>query len=83
MELVESFLKRIILWLVVKYRLFVSPAILPRCRFYPTCSSYAVVTIQQNSLLKALILILFRLIRCHPFGGYQVDLPKNDFKKGI
>lgn len=44
-----------------------------RCRFYPTCSQYAVDALRTHGMLKGSWLALRRLARCHPFnpGGYD------------
>lgn len=57
------------------YKVFISPYLPSSCRFYPTCSSYAVLALEKHGLLKGLYLSFRRLLRCHPFcdGGY--DLP--------
>jgi len=44
-----------------------------RCKYYPTCSSYAIQALEKKGLLKGSILSLWRLLRCNPFskGGYD------------
>ena len=44
------------------------------CRFYPSCSTYAVEAIEQHGAGRGGWLALRRLSRCHPFGGRGVDL---------
>jgi putative membrane protein insertion efficiency factor len=58
--------------LIRGYRL-VSAGGIPRCRFYPTCSAYALETIEHHGVWKGLSLTLGRLLRCHPWhaGGYD------------
>ncbi|HLX11875.1 MAG TPA: membrane protein insertion efficiency factor YidD [Bacteroidota bacterium] len=43
------------------------------CRFYPTCSSYALEAFEKRGFFRALYLSVRRLLRCHPFhpGGYD------------
>lgn len=43
------------------------------CRFYPTCSQYAIEAIEKYGLLKGSILSMWRILRCNPFnpGGYD------------
>jgi len=43
------------------------------CRFYPTCSAYAIEAIRKYGPLKGAFLSLKRILRCHPFneGGYD------------
>ncbi len=45
----------------------------PSCRFSPSCSSYALISIQRFGILEGVWLTLKRLIKCHPFhsGGYD------------
>ena len=59
--------------LIVFYQRFVSPLKGPSCRFYPTCSSYALEAVQKHGPIKGLLLSLGRVARCHPLhpGGYD------------
>ncbi len=45
----------------------------PTCRFYPTCSAYALTAVQEQGTVKGLILAVRRILRCHPFGGQGID----------
>lgn len=55
------------------YQAVISPALGPRCRFYPSCSEYAVQAIGQFGILRGLVLATWRLLRCNPFthGGFD------------
>jgi putative membrane protein insertion efficiency factor len=55
------------------YQRFISPALPPCCRFYPSCSVYAIEAIQKHGPLKGLCLSAARILRCNPFckGGYD------------
>ncbi len=55
------------------YRRFVSPLLGSRCRYYPSCSEYAVQAIERFGILRGLVLAGWRLLRCNPFshGGYD------------
>jgi putative membrane protein insertion efficiency factor len=55
------------------YRRWVSPAFAPRCRYYPTCSSYAEQAIRELGPLRGSILAGYRLVRCNPFSSGGVD----------
>jgi len=59
--------------LVRGYRRFVSPWLPPACRFYPTCSEYAMQALESHGLLRGTALAIWRLARCHPFskGGFD------------
>jgi putative membrane protein insertion efficiency factor len=55
------------------YRYAISPLLGDNCRFYPSCSEYAVVAIARHGAVKGLWLAMRRLLRCHPWhhGGYD------------
>lgn len=57
------------------YQRVVSPLLGPRCRFYPSCSSYAHACVSNLGLWHALPLVIRRLGRCHPWHRGGVDLP--------
>lgn len=62
------------------YRRWISPALPPRCRFYPSCSEYALTAIAVHGPLRGLRLAVWRLLRCQPFhpGGIDyVPPPRN------
>ena len=63
----------VLLLLLAFYRRLISPLLGPRCRYVPTCSSYAVEAVQRHGALRGSWLTLKRLLRCHPFaeGGYD------------
>lgn len=65
--------KSILLFLIRCYRRFISPLFPPCCRFYPTCSTYAMQAIEKYGAAKGGWLAFKRIVRCHPFhdGGYD------------
>mgnify|MGYP000728306981 FL=1 len=63
----------IVLLLIRGYQLVLSPLLGPRCRFYPTCSQYAIEAISRYGILKGAILSFKRLLKCHPFHPGGVD----------
>lgn len=56
------------------YRLVVSPLYGQTCRYYPSCSAYAVGAIEQLGAIRGLWLAMRRLGRCHPWCEGGVDL---------
>ena len=62
---------RLLIFLLRGYKRFISPLLGPRCRFNPSCSSYAMVAIARFGVLRGGWLALRRLSRCHPLhpGG--------------
>jgi putative membrane protein insertion efficiency factor len=55
------------------YQLFVSPLLPPSCRFLPSCSDYAIEALERHGALRGGGLALWRLARCHPWGGSGYD----------
>jgi putative membrane protein insertion efficiency factor len=55
------------------YQLFLSPLLGGSCRYYPTCSAYAIEAIQRHGALRGTWMAACRIGRCHPFrpGGYD------------
>jgi putative membrane protein insertion efficiency factor len=63
-------MKHIFLWLIRFYQKHISPLCPPRCRYYPTCSAYAVQAITKYGAIKGGWLTFKRLMRCHPFSKH-------------
>jgi putative membrane protein insertion efficiency factor len=55
------------------YQLAVSPMLPAACRYYPSCSNYAIEAIDKYGALKGGWLAIRRILRCHPFrpGGFD------------
>lgn len=66
-------LRALFLTPILAYQRFVSPALPRRCKYYPTCSAYAVAAIRELGPVRGSILAAWRLLRCNPFshGGYD------------
>jgi putative membrane protein insertion efficiency factor len=60
------------------YQKFISPAIPSRCKYYPSCSAYAVEAIRVHGAGRGLLLAGWRLLRCNPLsdGGLDPVPPK-------
>lgn len=74
-------MKKILLWLVRFYQKYLSP--MKRyscCKYFPTCSNYAVEAIERFGALKGTGLAIWRILRCNPFskGGYDPIPDKQD-----
>ncbi|MAV90746.1 MAG: membrane protein insertion efficiency factor YidD [Bdellovibrionaceae bacterium] len=54
---------------VSMYRSFLGPYFGGNCRFYPSCSQYALDVLKTENFFKAFYLIFKRLSRCHPLSG--------------
>lgn len=72
---------RIATWLVLApirgYRRFVSPLLGPRCRYYPTCSTYAEQAVRELGPLRGTIVAGWRVLRCNPLSPGGLDPLKN------
>lgn len=66
-------LKYILVYLIKFYQIFISPLTPPSCRFYPTCSQYAIEAIKKYGSIKGVYLAIRRILKCHPLnpGGYD------------
>lgn len=64
-------------WVLIKfihlYRFLLSPFIGNQCRFYPTCSHYGEDALKKHGAMKGIILIIWRLARCQPWGNHGID----------
>lgn len=67
-------MQRFLTALIRFYQLAISSWLAPRCRFYPTCSQYALEAVQRHGSDKGSRLAIRRLLRCHPWGGSGIDL---------
>ena len=63
----------ILLVLIRGYQLLLSPLLGQRCRYYPSCSHYAVGSIKQHGFVKGLLLSGWRILRCNPWSPGGVD----------
>ncbi|NBT29264.1 MAG: membrane protein insertion efficiency factor YidD [Gammaproteobacteria bacterium] len=74
-------MRKLLIHLVRGYQYLISPFVGPVCRFYPSCSAYAIEAIELHGVFKGLWLASRRLGRCHPWGksGFDpVPLPSGE-----
>ncbi|MDY0300333.1 MAG: membrane protein insertion efficiency factor YidD [Trichlorobacter sp.] len=64
---------RFLILLIRIYQIIISPVLPPACRFHPTCSSYSIESVRRYGFLRGTILMLKRILKCHPWhpGGYD------------
>jgi putative membrane protein insertion efficiency factor len=55
------------------YQRAISPAIPARCKYYPSCSEYAVQAVRRYGVLRGIVLAAWRLVRCNPWSHGGVD----------
>ena len=66
-------MKRPLIWFVKVYQKCISCHLPPSCKYYPTCSNYAIEAIERFGALKGSLLAAYRILRCNPFsrGGFD------------
>ena len=75
-----SVASRLLVVLLTGYRRFISPLLGPTCRYYPSCSAYALEAVQLHGALRGSWLTVRRLSRCHPFHAGGIDpVPGSDW----
>ena len=67
-------MKQLFLLPIIGYQKFISPFFVPRCKYYPSCSSYTELAISEFGV-KGFFMAAWRLIRCNPFSYGGVDYP--------
>jgi putative membrane protein insertion efficiency factor len=55
------------------YQRFISPGLMSRCKYHPSCSQYAVDAIRHYGILRGVVLAAWRLLRCNPWSHGGVD----------
>lgn len=68
-------MKRLLIYMIKLYQCFLSPLKRPCCRYYPSCSQYAVLAIEKYGALRGSIKALLRLLRCNPLFRGGIDEP--------
>ncbi|MBF7081375.1 membrane protein insertion efficiency factor YidD [Desulfallas sp. Bu1-1] len=65
--------KKMLIYVVRFYQLFISPIKGRTCRFYPTCSEYTIQAMEKYGLIKGSFKAIIRILKCHPFhpGGHD------------
>ena len=66
-------MKTLLVWLLRGYQLLLSPMLGQKCRFYPTCSNYAIEALRVHGAARGSLLAARRVCRCHPWNPGGVD----------
>jgi uncharacterized protein len=66
-------MRKIFVFFIKIYQKLISPILPPSCRFYPTCSEYAIQAITKYGVFKGGAKSAWRIVRCNPFnkGGFD------------
>ena len=73
-------MKKAIIALIRFHQKFISPHFPPMCRYYPTCSNYAIEAVEIHGPFKGSLLAVLRILRCNRLfrGGYDPVPPKKE-----
>lgn len=69
----KSPLAYVFIGIVKAYRAVISPMSGPRCKYYPTCSTYSLTALQRHGAIKGGLLSMWRIMRCNPWSLGGVD----------
>ncbi len=74
----------VLIGLIRVYQIFLSPMLGQRCKYYPSCSNYAIGAIREHGPIKGIGLGAWRILRCNPFsnGGYDPVPPRHRHECG-
>ena len=73
MKTLRAFPRAIALLPLRVYRRLVSPLLPQRCRYYPSCSRYAVDAVERYGVLRGSVLAAWRVLRCNPWSAGGID----------
>ena len=68
-----KWIKMIFIYLIKAYRMVISPLKPPSCRFYPTCSQYALTAVERYGPFRGGWMAIKRIFKCHPFHPGGID----------
>jgi len=70
--------------LIRGYQKWISPSMTPRCKYYPTCSNYALAAFQERGVIIGIGLTGWRLLRCNPWSKGGIDyLSESSREQGL
>jgi putative membrane protein insertion efficiency factor len=69
--------RKIFVLMIKAYQKLISPLLAPRCKYYPSCSTYAELAISEFGV-KGFFMGISRLVRCNPFSNGGVDYPSKN-----
>ncbi len=68
-------IKKAVITFLKLYQKFISPLYPASCRYYPSCSDYAILSVEKYGVIKGLLKAVWRVLRCNPFSKGGVDYP--------
>jgi putative membrane protein insertion efficiency factor len=79
-SVVSQAVGKVLIAVIRVYQYLLSPMFGQTCKYYPSCSNYAVGALREHGVIRGLGLAAWRLLRCNPFshGGYDPVPPRHD-----
>ena len=76
-------IRTVLIAVIRAYQYAISPLLGQRCKYYPSCSSYAIGALREHGAIRGLGLASWRLLRCNPFsnGGYDTVPPRHEARE--
>ncbi len=72
-------MKRLFISLIKFYRKCISPLFPPKCKYYPTCSKYALDAVEKFGAVRGMLLAIWRILRCNPWSMGGIDYVPDKF----
>ena len=71
-------MQKLLHWCIRFYQIVISPVLGPRCRYFPTCSQYALWQLDNNTFFKAIYFTITRILKCNQLfdGGFDYPIIK-------
>ena len=73
-KLINKFFIGLMIVPIKIYKIFISPILPNACRYYPTCSEYAIEALKKHGPIKGSYLAVKRILSCNPWGGSGIDM---------
>lgn len=68
-------LKKIFIGLIRLYQITLSPYMGGQCKYYPSCSQYALLSLEKDGVVRGTAKAIWRILRCNPFSKGGIDNP--------
>jgi uncharacterized protein len=68
-------IKKLFIGLIRIYQIILSPYMGGQCKYYPSCSQYAILSLKKDGVFLGTVKSIWRLLRCNPFSKGGIDNP--------
>lgn len=72
-------MKYLLMGLIKFYKKFISPLFPPKCKYYPTCSTYGLEAVRKYGFIRGGWLAVWRILRCNPWSMGGIDFVPEKF----